>query len=71
MTPGSPFASLLAALAAALLSAAPVLTPLAGPAALAPGNPVTAEAVAAPSPDARALASAVDAALDASPGRVA
>lgn len=71
MTPGSPFAFLLAALAAALLSAAPVLTPLAGPAALAPGNPVTAEAVAAPSPDARALASAVDAALDASPGRVA
>ncbi|GAA3789731.1 D-alanyl-D-alanine carboxypeptidase [Micrococcus endophyticus] len=71
MTPGSPFASLLAALAAALLSAAPVLTPLAGPAALAPGNPVTAEAMAAPSPDARALASAVDAALDASPGRVA
>lgn len=71
MTPGSPFASLLAALAAALLSAAPVLTPLAGPAALAPGNPVTAEAVAAPSPDAQALASAVDAALDASPGRVA
>lgn len=71
MTPGSRFASLLAALAAALLSAAPVLTPLAGPAALAPGNPVTAEAVAAPSPDALALASAVDAALDASPGRVA
>ncbi|MCK6091033.1 D-alanyl-D-alanine carboxypeptidase/D-alanyl-D-alanine-endopeptidase [Micrococcus endophyticus] len=71
MTPGSPFASLLAALAAALLSAAPVLTPLAGPAALAPGNPVTAEAVAAPAPDARGLAAAVDPALDGSPGTVA
>ena len=71
MTAASPFASLLAALAAALLSAAPVLAPLAGPALLAPGNPVTADAVAAPAPDARALGSAVDLALDGSPGTVA
>lgn len=65
-----PAVRLLALLGAAVLSTAPVLEPLAGPAIFAPATTVTVEAAQAAVPDAAAVSAAVGPALAAAPGVV-